>query len=189
MTDRSTTHTLARLSRDRSGRRPSGGRGPAGSGPWQVCQTNPIPGRGDLGIDHGLWIIDDLGWETPKAAVRQTKPISPVVCLRLPKRHPERTPHGVTTSASNKANSGRGGLGMDYGLRTIDDVGWEISRAAVRQTKPIGHSEIPPLRPSASGRNDRKERPSASGRNDRKKAPGPPAPNKANCPGVAISTL
>ena len=34
------------------------------------------PGRGDLGIDCGLGIIDELGSETPRAGVRQTKPIS-----------------------------------------------------------------------------------------------------------------
>ena len=57
---------------------------------------------------------------------------------------------------------------MDCGLRIIDDLRSETPGAAVRQTKPICHSEIPPLRPSASDRNDTRE------------APEPPAPNKAN---------
>jgi len=70
--------------------------------------------------------------------------------------------------APNKANPGRGGFGIDYGLRIIDELRSEASRARVRQTNPICHSEIPPLRPSASGRNDTRE------------APEPPAPNKAN---------
>ena len=62
------------------------------------------PGPGGLGIDYGLRIIDDLEPPTPGAVLRQTKPISPAMCLGLPKGHPQRTPHGVTTSAPNKPN-------------------------------------------------------------------------------------
>ena len=65
--------------------------------------------------------------------------------------HPERTPDGpgsspgqappakagVTTNAPNKPNPGRGGLGIDYGLRMIDDVQACIPGAVRRQTKPI----------------------------------------------------
>ena len=42
--------------------------------------------------------------EMTTALSRQTKPISPLVCLSLPKGHPGRTPYGVTTNAPNKAN-------------------------------------------------------------------------------------
>jgi hypothetical protein len=40
--------------------------------------------------------------------------------------------------APNKANPGRGGLGIDYGLGIIDDLVPQMPGAAQRQTKPIG---------------------------------------------------
>ena len=50
-------------------------------------------------------------WPRPLARgrqrARQTNPISPVMCLSLPKGHPKRTPYGVTTNAPNKANLAR----------------------------------------------------------------------------------
>ena len=40
--------------------------------------------------------------------------------------------------APNKPSPGRGGLGIDYGLRTIDDLETRTPGAAMRQTNPIG---------------------------------------------------
>ena len=124
------------------------------------------------------------GWAC--AALRQTNPIPPAMCLGLAKGHLEKTPHGVTTSAPNKANSAAWWTAgtarptrprqkpvrqtkpilaeeawawiMDEGLLMI----WNCKRLGrARQTKPICHSEVPPLRPSASGPNDRTEAPEA----------------------------
>ena len=140
-------------------------------------------------MDYGLGIIDDLGSEISWAKVRQTKPIGQSEIPPLwpwafgrndtreapgppapNKANSDRPSQAAKREvvAPNKANPGRGGVGIDYGLGIIDDLELETSEAWLRRTKPIRQSEIPPLRPSASGRNDARE------------TPGRPAPNKAN---------
>ena len=49
--------------------------GPAMRGREAGAPNKANPGRGDLGIGYGLGIIDDLASETPRAGLRQTKPI------------------------------------------------------------------------------------------------------------------
>jgi len=75
-----------------------GGRPEAGAGlPTAYSLQSPAwktpnkanPGRGGLGIDYGLWIIDDLRPETPMAGLRQTKPIWPAQGREIRNSKPE----------------------------------------------------------------------------------------------------
>ena len=100
----------------------------------QSRQTNPIrPGHARPG--------------NPKCRVRnprQTRnPNAPNEQARLGTRAPNKPNLGTCWAeaehavASNKANPGRGGLGIDDGLRIIDDLEPQTPGAALRQTKPI----------------------------------------------------
>ena len=128
-----------------------------------ACAKQSQSGRGGLGIDYGLRMIDDLGWEICRARVSDN--------ADSPRR--SSSTEWRQTNPIRRSSRARG-------------TAW------MRQTKPIWHSEIPPLRPSASGRNDSSEAPESAAPNKANRAsvrPGPGAPNKANSAvgaGVAV---
>ena len=64
---------------------------PAKAGVTTNTTNKANPGRGGLGIDHGLWIIDDLGPETPRPECpKQASPAGAEDAMAPNKANPRR---------------------------------------------------------------------------------------------------
>ena len=87
---------------------------PLGGAEDIVFGDQPSPPRsGAAGATSEATCGSRSGWAC--AALRQTNPIPPAMCLGLPKGHLERTPYGVTTSAGRSASNKPNSLPQDRG--------------------------------------------------------------------------
>ena len=154
---------------------------PLGGAEDIVFGDQPSPPRsGAAGATSEATCGSRSGWAC--AALRQTNPIPPAMCLGLPKGHLERTPYGVTTSAGRSASNKPNSLPQDRGHAPPHRVAGNRRRQTrrLRQTKPI-----PPAGPGRETGNtnlDARDKSEIQIIQTGKPIREPTPPNKANRP-------